>query len=299
MRCCGQPLTPSDESTLVCMLCGCEEFPLHIGGDMVVGFQNPVSSAEPTYSRKKRFSTLLDQIVLACPSQSDMQMIEYLDGVATEICDISTLIAALKGSPLRDKRYSSLHLFSKLFIPKFKSPRPPAMWLPTKHRIIDFFSHFERMFVRIFPSRTFVSYAWLLRKTLEIFEMGRFGDLVKPLKCSKRARRYMREFQSTVDGLSHEGMPPEVWGALQSCLQRPSVHGGYRIGRHVQKRPCAGAPVRRTGLSGVPINHLLKVARDSGSGGVWDGQCQLLRALGGARSPGRVLQKPAREHPLQ
>ena len=140
MRCCGQALTPSNESTLVCMLCGREEFPLHIGGEMIVGFQNPVSSSEPTYSRKKRFSTLLDQIVLACPSQSDMQMIEYLDGFTDEICDISTLIAALKGSPLRDKRYASLHLFSKLFIPGFTSPRPPVGWLSVKRRIIDFFS---------------------------------------------------------------------------------------------------------------------------------------------------------------
>ena len=72
-----------------------------------------------TYSRRRRFRTMVSQAIRAQSSDSDEKMMKYM--LSTEKAkNLPDLLLKIKGSNLKDKRYSSLHYFSRHFVESYK-----------------------------------------------------------------------------------------------------------------------------------------------------------------------------------
>ena len=190
--CCGQlHLLETNEHTIVCTVCGVEKAVLKLE-PVNISYQQRMSVSTHgvnTYSRTKRFTTMLTQCVLGTNFEADDKMLACLYP-HRPFTTIAELVGKIKKSGLRDKRYSSLHFFAKHMVSGYRWVSLPPRWEHTKRMIISFFSSFERLYRKQCQYDPFVSYSWLLRTILIDFGLSRFVIFVKPLKCKRRRNRY-------------------------------------------------------------------------------------------------------------
>ena len=209
------------EHTHVCTRCGVETRAPLTCTYANVGYQqsfHPHPVMDNTYSRVKRFMTILDNVVVAAASISDNKMLEYLDktrGVATWCFD--DVLSAMKTSTLRDKRYNSLHLFNRVFAKDYIKPPPIFNWFFFRKRIEMIFGSVEYMHHRLFSNKPFMSYTWLLHKLLSILEYDEYTKFIKILKCPKRTAVYETNFVKITHALRHSDKFEAVLGAFEDC----------------------------------------------------------------------------------
>ena len=144
------------------------------------------------YNRKKRFHNMLRNVIFGGCNSADEKMIKYLEQFnhyMTEAC----LLKQMKKSKLRDKRYTSLHLFSKLFLPSYRKPIIPTNWNAVDSSIVRLFLEIELVHHRIF-SKPFFSYVWLLQKILICHGLEKYCCYIKQLKCPRRVKLYEDDF---------------------------------------------------------------------------------------------------------
>jgi hypothetical protein len=152
------------------------------------------------YNRKKRFHNMLLNIIFGGCSTADENMIKHLERFnhyVTEAC----LLKQMKKSKLRDKRYTSLHLFSKLFLPSYRKPVMPSNWNAVDRSIVRLFLEIELVHHRIY-SKPFFSYVWLLQKILICHGLEQFCRYIKQLKCPRRVKLYEEDFSGIMAKLS-------------------------------------------------------------------------------------------------
>jgi hypothetical protein len=138
-----------------------------------------------SYSRAKRFDVLLSRVLLPCFEHHDAKMFMFLS-VHRPYKSVEHIMARMKLSALKDKRYCSLHLFARYFMPSYKAPDHRLQF----HRTLMFsFRSVERNFSR-FPSKPFFNYPWLLRKLLSNHGLVDYIQFVKPIRCEKRNTHY-------------------------------------------------------------------------------------------------------------
>ena len=229
---CGQPkLVHTHQHTIVCTECGIEKTVLKLD-PVNISYQQRLSVSSHgvnTYSRTKRFTTMLTQCVVGTSFEADDKMLACLYP-QHPFTTIDELVSKIKKSGLRDKRYSSLHFFSRHTVPGYKKfPIPPG-WEETKRMIIAFFTSFERLYRTQYPEWPFVSYSWLLRTILIEFDLRRFTIFVKPLKCKRRRARYHTIYQR-IKSLMTSDTPLVTAGAdptSLSCGGEPrDYHSGH------------------------------------------------------------------------
>ena len=230
--CCACPeIRCTDEHTEVCFKCGAEQWPIRLE-QINISYEQSMGvcrSQNVVYSRTKRFETMLDQVVMGSSCQSDSKMVEHLRRLK-RFRTVSDLMAAMKTSRLRDKRYCSLHFFAKCFVEGYKMPPSVSDWLHVRRQVVSAFSDFERAFNKN-NQKTFVSYSWILQKLLRLFGLERFVPYVKGLKCRRRCRKYENQFHRILNQSMTSGMPSAVLDGVPASGRCGDVRPGHRGGR--------------------------------------------------------------------
>ena len=174
----------SDYNTLVCMECG-QETPTSLS------IYQKVSPPDMTpfplgYSRAKRFQKILDSVLTPAPVSADNNMLSYLYGKKFETT--GDLIKGMKLSSFRDKRYMSLHLFSRLFVESYEKPDYNVYF--QRRQILKEFENIQFAHWRLYPGGQFFNYAWLLCVLLNEFDLDQYIPFIKQLCCKKRKTFY-------------------------------------------------------------------------------------------------------------
>lgn len=193
MTCCGERLLYTTRHTTVCTWCGLEKAcPFTQGA--IAGNQNTYSTHAPlvpAYSRRRRFERLFNAVVQPAPQPADEKMIRYLFGLP-RFTTQEALLATMKRSPLKDKRYNSTHVMCKLFLTTYAPPRPPDNLHQLRKRVLWDFDEIQFAHRRTFSeSHFFFNYCWLLGFCLSKRGLGQFLTYVKPLKCRQRRKVYL------------------------------------------------------------------------------------------------------------
>jgi len=187
--------------TKVCISCGIEQpVPFDMYQQSKICQWNNLSF-QTAYSRKKRFGKLFDSVVMGPLEKKDEKMCQHLTKLKIE--EIEDILVAIKESGLTDKRYGSIHLFSRLFIPGFCEPTPPKDLYELRKRILFSFETLEFAHLHNMKDRPFFNYRWLLSKILDSVKVSQFKQFIKVIKCKKRRGYYEKmyhELSTTVKG---------------------------------------------------------------------------------------------------
>ena len=188
MSCCGSRLLFTTHHTSVCFHCGIEKSVPFSAMALQKNSNHYATHAPlvPAYSRKKRFLRLFDAVVAPSPQPADEKMIRFLFG-KPKFETLPDLLRAMRCSPLKDKRYTSVHLLCQLFVKDYVPPPPPSNIHALRKHILWQFDEVQFAHRRQFPEdHFFFNYNWLLGHCLEKQGLARFLKYVKPLKCKKR-----------------------------------------------------------------------------------------------------------------
>ena len=96
----------------------------------------------------------------------------------------------MKMAPVKDKRYCSLHLYCKLYVQDYICPTPPEDHIESE--IIKHFKDIE--FAHHHHGEPFFNYMWLLNKCLRKWNLQRYLQFTKKLKCKNRKRMYSKMY---------------------------------------------------------------------------------------------------------
>ena len=177
-------------NTTICKMCGIEE---RIAYDLSAQphdwTKTPVVSS---YSRRKRFAKLFDNTISPYAEHNDRHMMIYLSDIVQKcgkFDSIENMTKCIKKSSLRDKRYGSIHVMSKLFLNNYQElPRPENLFVLRK-RILRRFEEFEFGHKRHRDDNYF-NYRWLLTKLMTELGLTEYLKYVKTLKCPIRCKHY-------------------------------------------------------------------------------------------------------------
>ena len=142
------------------------------------------------YSRKKRFAKLFDSVTTGHAEKKDEHMLRFLATKKNEIKSREDVFKCIRESSLSDKRYGSIHLFSRIYIPGFTVPILPKNFFQLKKRVLRKFEDFEFEHRNKYYGKPFFNYRWLLGKILSQFGIRQFGPFIKVIKCKKRRQHY-------------------------------------------------------------------------------------------------------------
>ena len=177
----------TEKDTLVCIECGIEVPFLRGCTFSNCGFATRHSPFLSGYSRTKRFRGMVETLLFPTPSNADTKMLKYLK---TQTCKSRTdIITKMAVCHLKDKRFSSIHLFCRLYDPKYKAPVHGCLFQILK-RMVFSFEHIESRFKQTFANVPFINYTFLIRYLLVQLKYTTFLPFVKKLKCKKRRKRY-------------------------------------------------------------------------------------------------------------
>jgi len=189
--------------TTVCRECGMERSCPYTQQSMSQN-QNTYNTHAPlipVYSRKKRFERLLNSIITPCPFAGDNKMLEYL-WPHRPMENTKSLISLIKKSPIKDKRYASMHLYTSLFVKDYSAPVPPKNIAFLKRKMLRCFQDLEFAHRRCLPNGPFFNYMWILSKYLQEHKLHDYIPHVKPLKCKHRRIVYEKMYKLVLKSLN-------------------------------------------------------------------------------------------------
>lgn len=166
------------------------------------------------YQRKKRFEQIMLKIVWPTIENKDVPVYKLLSGKRYN--SAQHVMRTLKKLKVKDKRYHSIHAFCKYFQRDYI---PPTLFtLQNKKNALCVFRNVEEMFLKHKSDVPFFSYAWLIRKILNLLDLHEFDLYIKKIRCPKRNLYYEEMFNDlytlivTRDGV--ENCPLQAGGAL-------------------------------------------------------------------------------------
>ena len=183
-------------------MCDCVDFVYEIGFKICKGCGKTEKHLESTYqtcsyqqshcpfssgySRNKRFAVLLKTILFPCPGKSDEKMLHYFfkNDLKPKVSEIENVF---RTSGLNDKRYSSIHIFAKLFSPDYK----PISYnnIEQIEKIIEWnFIRFEMKYKQKYDG--FLSYNYIMIYLLESMNFHEYIPFIKETKCARRLKHY-------------------------------------------------------------------------------------------------------------
>ena len=239
--CVCENLIESNYHTAICMDCGLEN---RIGLSIVVAKRPYDMCPFPTgYCRYKRFGKLADAFLFPTPALADNSMLEFLSG--RTYGTIHNLTTSMKASKLRDKRYMSIHLFSKLFVRSYKRPKERDYYR-VKKKLMRAFEEVDFAHINMCSENPFFNYAWLLAVLLGELRLHDLVPYVKNLRCKHRRKFYTAKLGSIRSAYKRALIPEYVseshtQSARQSGgppsplhrLQPSGVSGAARFQTHV------------------------------------------------------------------
>ena len=186
---------------LICTCCGKSALKSIESTWDTSSYQQKHSPFSGGYTRQKRFRSLVHQLLFPTPCTADDAMVKYFvdNRMHPAIKDVET---TLRMSGLRDKRYSSIHTFARLFSPDYVA-LPHGMLLPRERILQMHFERFESEYNRLFAG--FLSYNFVLGFLLRGCGMHVYTKFIKRTKCKRRLREYNEkikqlDFSFDIDG---------------------------------------------------------------------------------------------------
>jgi len=177
----------SDKSTIICRVCGLEQYCIRDCCWDNCGFAMRHSPFLSGYSRTKRFKGMIESLFWPTPANCDSLMLEYL--YPLKFKNIATVIDAVSSAPLKDKRFGSIHLFCRLLNPEYTEPKHDCLFL-MRTRIVREFTAIEARFKQRYTGVPFINYTFMICHLLKKLNYDAYLVFVKKLKCEKRKARY-------------------------------------------------------------------------------------------------------------
>ena len=230
MRCCSKLVIYTTRNTTLCIFCGLENT-CGYGFYQLNRSQTTYNNHAPlvnVYSRRKRFDKLLMCVLRPCPQSGDDMMLEYLFN-HQPIQNNQILQNKMKKSYLKDKRYCSLHLFSKLLVKNYKPPVVLQNIVFIRTMILRAFEDIEFLHSRKYPKDPFFNYCWLLSFFLEKFDMNDYTQFVKPLKCKNRRNVYATMYNELTNSSTSE----LIWDDVSSSHKQFFEHDDGALKNHL------------------------------------------------------------------
>ena len=137
------------------------------------------------YTRYKRFLNLVHSIVYGFESSTDRKMLHHLS--EKKITCVDDIIQGMVHSNLVDKRYCSLRLFIKCFLPNYEFQDTIKHFQQHERQLLNTFKQLE--FKLANTRRSFVNYRFTLDTLLYYFGLHEYRIFIKPLKCIKRLKQ--------------------------------------------------------------------------------------------------------------
>ena len=157
---------------------------------------------------------MLDSLTLAPETKNDRLMIDHLvkEGVHT----LEGIKKAMRKAKLTDKRYMSLHLFSKCFNTNYV-PFTTEDYNKLLHKrpfILKCFMFIEGKYMAKHGKKhPFFNYKFLIAILLDKYGLSVFKRYLKPIKCAKRIRQNIDRLNDL--HLDFNGMLLQVPGSFQ------------------------------------------------------------------------------------
>jgi hypothetical protein len=195
-----------EDGSAVCTECGRVHTHLQ---EYVVGintYNDPLQIC--FYQRRKRFLHILEKITAPYMDNKDVSIYKLLLDMDTTFDTVEDIMATLKKLPVKDKRYHSLHIFSKLFLKDYVMPS--VLSERSKKRCMFLFSEIESAFLKC-KTVPFFNYAWLIRRVLNHFKFYEYDAYIKRIKCEKRNAYYnemFNELYTTIQAQADVGNYP-------------------------------------------------------------------------------------------
>ena len=193
---CGARLIDSLTSSEVCRMCGKETYVLQSCNFTNCGFQTSHSPFLSGYSRTKRFKQMSEMLLFPTPSNPDTPALKLLTEHKDQIKCLKNIICLISESDLKDKRFCSLHLFSRIFNPLYKPPAKYNDLFFMLGRMTSKFQMIELRYKQLASDKPFINYTYLLRNILDGLGYLDYLKYVKILKCNKRKERYRMLLES-------------------------------------------------------------------------------------------------------
>ena len=204
------------------------------------------------YSKLKRFSKILDGVLYPTPATADGKMLKHIS--LRKYDSLDELRIAMKSADLRDKRYTSIHLFAKLFVTSYKAP-PVRNYDLVRRAILRAFEDVQFSHLRVCPTEQFFNYNYLLVVLLKENGLGDLVQYVKNLRCKRRRAFYKTQllrlravdrFKSAYNarpnqvGVSETRKPPsELWDGRPKPrfpIQSPTALGETLLRKYMFDR---------------------------------------------------------------
>lgn len=212
--------------SIVCKLCGCVLD--HVfSPEYMVGYDRwKLCPMTVQYTRVKRFETLLDNVVLGLETRLDYNVLEWIGNTKQTFGKTYEILSFLKQLPFTDKRYCSLHLLSRAFCTRYKTPPSPLIqsYFRARAHILSVFKEVEHQFFRTYCG-PFLNYKFILICLLYTFELDYFVKYVKPIKSLARIK-YNINVWNTLD-IKHGDtviLIPDTAEAIEKYCAQPGVH---------------------------------------------------------------------------
>ena len=167
----------------ICTSCGCLQHRVVESTIETVSYTQSYASFASSYSRKKRFKALVQALLWPCVMKADIPVIMFFNSLnrTIRVKDIEGLLRSMPNFEGRDRRYSSIHLFSKLFAEDYKKPEINRT---LEEKMYMMFFAVEEHCVKTFGKRK--SFAYVIRHCLEKLgktELTQFLKLPRSRKC--------------------------------------------------------------------------------------------------------------------
>jgi hypothetical protein len=169
------------------------------------------------YTRYKRFRNLIHNIVYGYESPSDRKMLQELSSLS--ITSVPDIITGMVKSGHVDKRYCSLRLFMKCFLPKV-SVSDITHFKEHETQLLSTFKQIE--FKLANTGQSFVNYRFTLDALLHFFGLDEYRIFIKPLKCTKRVLQNIKVLNACT--IITDGKPfviPDTFVMSPRSLFRP------------------------------------------------------------------------------
>lgn len=191
MKCkCDAKILESQESTLICTGCGQERYILTTCNFNNCGFQMKHSPFLTGYSRTKRFRQMTEMLFFPCPSNPDAPALQFLTDHKHEIKCTLDIAHLLSSSELPDKRFCSMHMFSRIYSPDYAGPPKYGDLFRMLDKMVFIFQKIELRYKQSATDKPFINYTYIIRHILTKLEFLYYLQFVKILKCAKRKERY-------------------------------------------------------------------------------------------------------------
>ena len=212
--------------SIVCGKCGCVLKHVFTPEYMVGYDQWKLCPMSAQYTRVKRFETLLDSVVLGLENRLDFKVLTWIGDTKCIFKNTHDILRFLKKIPYTDKRYSSLHLLTRIFCKKYTAPTQEIIsyYFKVKKQILNVFKRVEHNFFRTYCG-PFLNYKFILMVLLYTFKLDYFIPYVKPIKSITRIKYNILVWNSLK--ITHDDtivlIPDTVEGIERYCEQ-PVVH---------------------------------------------------------------------------